>query len=214
MPQTLRCAVLVVLAVVSFLSLAPWHDAKAHGDAREIFRGREGNYDIIVGVQPEQPAVGVVHFSITPLDASTGLPATKARVRIVTNNPNGKPAFRARALNTPATPQYYDANITLDLPGVWTLTVDVESDDLGAAAVTVPFEVAAQGVTPSLSGGIVFVVLSAVLVAGGVYVWYSTSRRRRRALKLVRYVVQHQDPVFAMEYDPDGQSRKHVFPQV
>ena len=130
---------------------------------------------------PERPAVGTVHFSIRPLDAATSLPVTEAMVRIVANNPDGEPTFQARALNTPNDPQRYIANITFNTPGAWTLAIEVENADLGEATAVVPFEVAEQTVTPALAGGIAFIVLFAVLVAGGVYVWYS-ARRARRAL--------------------------------
>ena len=172
---------LITTVVVLLMGLIPSGNAQANGDTSEFFRGREGQYEIILSILPELPQVGTVHFSITPLDASTSQPVTEAVVTIVANNPKGEPAFRARALNTPATPSYYDANITFNRLGAWTLTLRVESESLGVATITIPFEVAEQGVIPNRAGGIVFLVLFVVIISGGIYVWYSATRRRRKA---------------------------------
>ena len=166
--------VLVILAIL----LAPVASASANGDAVEIFRSREGSYEIVVRVLPEEPVVGIVHFSITPLEASTALPVTDAEILIVANDQRGQPKYQARALNTPASPQNYDANITFESAGSWTLVIEVQSDRLGEVTVTGPLAVAKQSIGPGSSGGVVFLVLLVVLVGGSFYVWYSARHRR------------------------------------
>ena len=119
---------MVAITVMPWSFLPPLtSQAAANGDAIEIFRGREGQYEVIVGIQPEDPVVGTVHFTITPLDSSSSLPVTDAEIVIVANDQSGNPTYQARAINTPDSPQYYDANITFETPGTWTLLVSLQS---------------------------------------------------------------------------------------
>ena len=163
----------------ALLTLAPAEGASANGHAVEIFRGREGSYEIIVAILPEEPVVGTVHFSVTPLDAVTLLPVTDSEIVIVANDSGGEPTYQTRALNTPKSPQHYEANITFESAGRWTLEIEVKSDDLGEVTVTVPLNVGEQSITPGGSGAVVFLVLLAVLAGGAVYVWHSARRQRR-----------------------------------
>ena len=75
--QWLITAVVVAL-IAGVIQAAPGvvGRASAHGeeDRFEIFRGQEGPYLVIVGIQPEKPVVGTVHISITALEAETLLP--------------------------------------------------------------------------------------------------------------------------------------------
>ena len=173
-----RAAVLALAPLAGLLAVAPAGPALANGDAVEIFRGREGPYEVIVGIQPVEPVVGTVHFSVTPLDASTSLPVTDAEITIVASDERGEPIYQARALNTPAAPRYYDANITFEAPGTWTLEVQVQSDGLGEATATVPLRVEEQSITPGPAGAFVLLTVVAALVGGSLYLWNSARRRR------------------------------------
>ena len=153
----------------------------ANGGTLEIFRGRGGSYEVVVGILPERPVVGTVHFSITPLDVSSSLPVTDAQILIIASDPRGEPTYQTRALNTPDSPQYYEANITFESPGRWELLVEVQSDQLGETTVTVPLELGEPPFTPSAAGAVVFFVLVLVLIGGSVYVWHSGRRQRRAA---------------------------------
>lgn len=163
----------------ALLTLAPFESVSANGHAVEIFRGNEGSYEIIVRILPEEPVVGTVHFSITPLDAVTLLPVTDSEILIVANDSGGEPTYQARALNTPKSPQDYEANISFESAGRWTLEIEVKSDDLGEATVTVPLNVGKQSIPPSGWGAIVLLAVVAVLVGGAIYVWHSGRRQRR-----------------------------------
>ena len=91
------CTVTVGLALTTIAVLLMSADsASAHGDAGEIFRGREGSYEIIARALPEEPVVGSVHFSITPLEASTALPVSDAKILIIVNDQRGQPTYQAR----------------------------------------------------------------------------------------------------------------------
>ena len=151
--------------------------AFANGDAVEIFRGEEGSYGIIVRILPKDPVVGIIHFSVTPLDAQSSLPVTDAIIVIVANNQLGEPSYQVRALNTPASAQDYEANITFESAGTWTLMVEVRSDSLGRAIFAVPVNLEEQPVGPGSVGAIVFLGVFMVLVGGGVYVYYSARRQ-------------------------------------
>ena len=153
----------------------------ANGESVEIFRGREGAYELIVGVQPETPVVGAIHFTITPLDVETSLPVVHAEISVVAHNPDGKPAYRVRAVNTPLAVRYYDANITIHSPGTWTLAVEVSSDRLGRVTFAVPVDVGTRPLAPSLAGTVVWVVVVAVLATGTAVLWIRTRRRLTRA---------------------------------
>ena len=161
----------LLAAAVAFV-LPVWGLASANGNSVEIFRASEGRYEIIVGVQPAAPVVGLAHFTITPLDLGTSAPVIDAEINVVAHDPQDRPTYRVRAINSPAARNYYDANITFDSPGDWTLFVEVESAALGHATVAVPLRVGAQALGPSLAGTITWVIVLATLVGGSLYLWY------------------------------------------
>ena len=162
-----------LLAMVSFFP-----PVAANGDAVEIFRGREGHYEIVVAVLPEVPAVGTVHFSITLLEAATSEFVTDAQVVIVARHESGEPAYRARALSSPASPRYYETNILIEAAGKWVLSLTASSDRLGRADFEAPLTVEAVSIASGASGGFVFLVVLLVLAGGSAYLW-RTARRRR-----------------------------------
>ena len=166
--------------MAAVLFLAEGHSL-ANGESVEIFRGREGAYELIVGVQPETPVVGAIHFTITPLDIETSLPVVHAEINVVAHDPDGNPAYRVRAVNTPLAVQYYDANMTVHSPGAWTLAVEVSSDRLGRATFTVPVKVGPGPVASSLAGTVVWLAVVTVLATGATVLWLRTRKRLLRA---------------------------------
>jgi hypothetical protein len=177
-PKALLSALLASTA--AFLLLAQGHSL-ANGESVEIFRGREGAYELIVGVQPETPVVGAIHFTITPLDIETSLPVVDAEISVVAHDPDGKAAYRVRAVNTPLAARYYDANITIESPGTWTLAVEVSSDRLGRATFAVPVKVGAGPVARILAGTVVWLAVVTVLATGATVLWLRTRKRLGRA---------------------------------
>ena len=153
----------------------------ANGDAVEIFRAQEGAYELVVGVQPSTPVVGRTHLTLTLLNVSTSLPVVHAEIKIVAQKPDGEPAYEVRAVNLPLSIKYYDANITFESPGDWTLMVSVHHDTLGRVTFAVPFHVGEQAVGASLAGTIVWLAVLGTLAGGSVYVWYRARRRTERA---------------------------------
>ena len=179
-PATVRGAALVVaLMLLALLAVASPDSLSAQANALEIFSGRVGSYQIAVAVQPEAPKVGPVHFSISLTDAETSLGVTDATIVIIANDEGGEPTYQAPALNTPRSPQSYEANISFLASGRWTVEVRVESAGLGPAVVSVPLDVEKLSIAANSWGALVLLGLIAVLIGGAAYVGYSARRARR-----------------------------------
>lgn len=173
----MRVAIAALAALAAGLSPALAGDLSAHGDATEIFRGTEGAYELVLAVQPEETVVGTIHITITPFDAATSMLVDSAEIVIVAHDPEGAPTYQARAINTPASPEYYDANITFESDGEWTLMVSVDHATLGKATFSVPLGVGELPVPAGSGGAVVWLFVLVVLAGGATYVW-RTSRRR------------------------------------
>ncbi len=176
--RRLPLVALVVSLAAVLLSLVSSGPASADGDAVEIFRGRQVAYEVVVGVLPETPKVGIIHFFITPLEEATLAPVDDAEIIIVADDPSGRPAYQARALDLPDSPVLYEASIKFESAGSWLLRIIVRTDALGEATFTVPLEIAEQPITPGTAGGFVFLGVFVVLIGGAIYIWYSVRRRR------------------------------------
>lgn len=172
--KLLAVGVSVFLVIVCKFSLT----VEANGDAFEIYRGHSGHYEVVVAVLPEIPAVGTVYFSVTPLVTGTLELVSDAHVDIIARHQNGEPAYRARALNSPISPRYYETKILIEEAGEWTLSLTVNSDRLGRADFEIPFNVRAQSIGAGGAGGFVFLGVFLVLAGGTMYIWRSSRRRK------------------------------------
>ena len=150
----------------------------ANGEAVEVFRGRQGGYEVVVAIRPETPAVGTVHFSVTPLDADTSELVADAEVVIVARHESGDPAYILRALNSPSSPRYYETNILFEEPGEWTITLTVTSEGRGEADLELPLTVEAPSIEAGTAGAFVFLAVLLTLAGGSLYLW-RTARRRQ-----------------------------------
>ena len=63
------CRGLLLTGLIAIIS--SWNTVNANGRGFEIFSAVEGPYEIVVAVQPKEPVVGVVHFTITPINKHT-----------------------------------------------------------------------------------------------------------------------------------------------
>ena len=173
-----RAALAALLAV---LTLAAPYGAAAHGEGAVVFQGTEGLFEVTVRVIPETPTVGLIHFTITPFDPETKALILEAEVDVTAVDPEGNEAYRARAVNSPIALEYYDANITIESAGVWTLRVDVLHEDRGSASFSLPLPVIGPALPASGAGGYVFLGVIVFLLGGAVYLWFRTNRLARRA---------------------------------
>ena len=170
----------VVFAAAVFAQLPSPSVALGHGQGTEIFRERQGRYELVVAIQPARPVLGSVHFTITPLDAETSTVVSDARVTVVANDEADQPTYQAQAVNSPEWPQFYDANFTMESEGAWTLAREAASPSMGEATFVVPFEVGPPAIGASAAGMIVWLVVIGVLAGGTILVWRSSRRAHSR----------------------------------
>ena len=161
--------------VVSSLATA----APAAAQNEDVLRIRQvvDPYDIRAAIVQSGLSLGKTLFAITLLDAADGKPVPRAKVVLRASHQESDHELITTAHNTPQSPDRYDAQMTLDKPGPWSLMVEVESSAGLAAVQLAQLDVAA---TRRVSGGtFVFIGVFAALLAGVSYLWWSTARRNR-----------------------------------
>lgn len=169
---------LFLLAVVGPITYA----FAQSNEAFELFRGRNGPYEVSIGIQPDKPVVGIVHFSVVVVDLETSQPVENANVLIIANNPEGEPTFQSPALNHPREPEFYEGNINFRSPGQWSILVRINTPDKAEVEVITPLNIRPHITNPGIEGTFVLSLIVLALVGGSIYVWYS-GRRQKRALR-------------------------------
>ena len=159
------------------LGLAQANGARANGATVEVVRTNIGPYEIMVGALPNPPKAGFVHLTVTVTDLATSLPVTDASVRVFVRRQGDERRGQAVLLNSPAAPGYYDANVNLPRSGLWQFSIEVSADQ-GQETIDLSFSVESQAQT--LSGRLTWSVMTAVIVLGAVYVWWTARKARRR----------------------------------
>lgn len=172
--------ILIVWVMASLPGISPV-TAQTLSEPTELFRGRSGPYEAMVAIRPHVPMVGTIYFLVSVLDADTREAIAAARVLIVAFDEEGTPVYQSLAVDTPASPGVYEANITFSEPGRWNLRVNLVSQLMGEASLDVPLEVRPAPASASFAGAVLFFTVIAVLVAGTVYVADTARRTRRRA---------------------------------
>ncbi len=180
-PWVLPATAIVLISVSVILLLCaltyPHSTAFANGSTRPVVKNeRVGPYDLEVGILPGTPRVGNLHFSILVNDAEAGVPITDALVTIAASGPPESTGVGpVRVLNTPQSPQFYEADVPLDMEGNWTFTLEVVAEP-GKASLELAMEVS----KPS-GFSVAFVAAVAVaLLAVSIWTWDRIRRRRRR----------------------------------
>ncbi len=167
----------ITLLLVFPLTFPPGKPISANGTTRPVVKNhRVGPYEFQVGILPGSPKVGNLHLSILIKDAETGTPVTDATVTLTATGPEGATNVGpALAVNTPQNPQFYDVDMSLDVEGSWTVTLETKSG-LGSANVALPLQVTKPGgfsLIPLLVGVGIFLAL-------GFWAWDRIRLRRRR----------------------------------
>ena len=176
---------LVALAVsMAAAVLSVREGVLANGAAREIFRGRQGAYELVVGVRPERPRVGTSHFTVTPLNAKTSVLVLAATIKLVAYDSDSQPGVRTHARNTPLSPRFYDADIDFAYAGEWTLWVSVDNDTLGDATFVVTVSVGERPSSVPLVVTVTGLSVAGALFGAAMYLGYLRRRGMdwRRAL--------------------------------
>jgi hypothetical protein len=137
-----------------------------------------GPYQIDVVASASNLSLGSVQYLVRVYDAQTGQPMYDARVLIRARHIDIDEEGWANALNTPVSPAEYTARVELDSPGVWAISVDVSSD-LGRVEVEVPPQTV-PAPSQSTAGGLVFIGVFVVLIAGGAYLTWTIRRTQQR----------------------------------
>ena len=137
-----------------------------------------GPYEIGVLTQRSDLSVGRAVFTITVQDAEGGEPVGDARVVIRTSHQVEGTEGWASAFNSPNAPETYYAQVYLEEPGIWDVLIEIESP-LGSSITSVGSLHIPNARTYS-SGSYVFIGVFAVLLLGGGYLWWNTSRNQRR----------------------------------
>lgn len=168
----------LVIAVVAAFSVAGsvWAQSDEEG-GRELFHETSGPFDIRLQVEPVEVVAGVVHLVVTVLAAEDSAPVDRAVVNIVATGREGS-AVQSRAVSVPASPGIYEANLVLEPGGLWAVAVEVSEESLGSAAHEVSLAVRELDLSAGLVGTILWLLTTAALVGGGMYLW----RRSRAAL--------------------------------
>lgn len=177
-----RRTVIVGLSVIALLAFWVWGPliAEAQEDGAQTFRQLAGPYQIEIIVVESSLSLGTVVLFITVTEAATGQPVPDARVVLRTLHVATSKEGEATAHNTVQFPARYDAQLNLDNPGQWEITVEVRSS-LGAVGVEIPpLEVPAM--QRFTSGTVVFAVVFGVIIATTIYLILRYQRQRRRRL--------------------------------
>lgn len=155
---------------------------QANGQVIEFVRKTAGPYEIALGTSPSTPTLGALHLTMTVADASSKRLIPNAVVTVTGKGPGVGQGGVAQlgplfAQSTPAFPNFYDVNTTVDSVGTWTFTVAVSSR-LGDASADFPIKVGKSSIIPgvvALASLLVFVII----VGLSVRMYFSERGRRR-----------------------------------
>lgn len=163
-----------LLSILATLTIA-LKESHAHGEAKEVFRGSNDKYGIVVNVLPKTPMVGIVHFTIEPVETTTGQPMTDTHVVLIARL--GNAAFQSTAVNTPTDPFRYDANITFYAPGVWDIEIGIGKNPKPNDYLSFSMHISDASIIRSPAAGIVYVFVFLAITAGAIYLWITSSKR-------------------------------------
>lgn len=137
-----------------------------------------GPYQIDVAATPSNLAIGTVEYVVSVVDSQSGQPVPDARVLIRARHIDTGEEGWANALNTPMSPAEYTAQVQLNGPGVWAMSVDVSSA-LGRVEVDVPPQTVPVP-RQTKAGGLVFVGVTILLIVGVAYLTWTIRRNQKR----------------------------------
>jgi len=180
-------SVLVILLITVQMvavstSVLPVPTTTADGDSFLLFRGTGGPYEIIVGVQPHKPKVGIMHISVSVVESGTDRPIDDVVIMIIAHDSEGQPIYQAPALQDPQDPNFYDANITFYNPGQWSLKIKVDSETRGPGEAMVPMYISPTSLDPGIEGLFVLLIIVGGITGGVLYLSWSSRRKRAATL--------------------------------
>jgi hypothetical protein len=171
----IACLTLAFLLAITSLSPIP---AFAQQNDTEPYQIRAGPYRIDVIANPSTLSLGSVRYTVMVFNAENAQPVSDARVLVRARQQEECAEGWATALNSPVTPESYQAQIELDRSGTWLMSVEVISP-LGRVEVEVPSQQVPQP-RQSQAGGLVFASISGVLIIGAGYLVWSIRRAQQK----------------------------------
>jgi hypothetical protein len=173
----------LALVAVSLISPTKVHaqDSEAIPGFRIVGEAVAGPHTIELQVSPEEPIAAIVRFAVRVRDAATGEDIDDALVRVfATPSEKGERQF-SPALNSPADPVYYLAQLDVDFEGIWAIDVEVESA-LGNGSTVMSIEVESRGrsATGNGWGQALFALVSLSFAVGIGWLVYSSKKALKR----------------------------------
>jgi hypothetical protein len=142
------------------------------------FRQIVGPYNIRVALVQSGLSLGTTLVAVYVVEEATGQAIPDARVLLRARHENRDTDGIATAHNTQQEPERYDAQMNLDAPGDWQLTIEVDSA-LGSVGVEVP-TLTVEAARRISGGTFVFIGVFLVIIASAAYLWWSTQRGKGR----------------------------------
>ncbi len=142
-----------------------------------IHHSTAGEYDLKVSLIPHQPITGSVHFHIEPTLVSNQEPVETAVITVVIRQ--GEEAFQSRAVNSPASPTIYDANLTFETPGEWKVEVKISTKPEVEDKTNFQLTVLDGGSATSNAAGIFFLFVFLVLIIGSTTLYLRYGRKAK-----------------------------------
>lgn len=150
----------------------------AQGGSPEPHRVEAGPYRLAIITDPSILSLGSVRFKISVHSSESGDPVPDAKVVIQARHEADGTEGWANALNSPSTPELYEAQMELDGPGTWLMSIDVASS-LGRVQVAIP-SILVPEPRRSTAGALVFIGVLVILLLGGVYLTWTIRRSQQR----------------------------------
>ena len=139
------------------------------------------DYEVIVGVRPHKPTIGVVYISVSPIYTRDQTPINDAKVMIVAHKPDGTPTYQSPAIQNPAKPQFYVGNINFRSAGIWHLEIDIETPEGSSLSTTTPLNIQEMGYNSGPAGTILLLIIVASICLVTTYLWISSKKNRKAA---------------------------------
>ena len=177
MPKLILFNLVAILTAVFIIQWSDSEQLEAHGNMKYIHNSTAGEYDLKVSLIPHQPITGSVHFHIEPTQVSNQKPVETAIITVVIRQ--GEEAFQSRAVNSPASPTIYDANLTFKTPGEWEVEVKISTKTDIEDTTKFQLNVLDGGSATSNAAGIFFLFVFLVLIIGSIILYLRYGRKAK-----------------------------------
>ena len=180
----------VAFAILAMPTVAMAQDGTPGGDPDDaeqitgyVFLGEEvaGPHIVQIQVSPAAPTEGILRFAVRVRELETGEDIDDAIVRIFgTPSEQGEKQY-SPALNSPFDPVFYLAQLEFGSAGIWAVDIEVESEfGFGTTVLSLRVNSRTRGAAGSGWGTVLYAISSLAFVSGGLWLWYSSNKARRR----------------------------------